>query len=112
MAAREELLRRARALVRGERDRRGGQDALMFDRESDPVDHASALAQVDGLEALTRQQSAELREIFNALDRIERGVYGTCLLCGDAIPGMRLQAMPSAALCTSCASQPPDAARL
>jgi RNA polymerase-binding protein DksA len=50
----------------------------------------------EGLEADARGQ---LRQIENALARIESGAYGTCEVCGKEIPVERLEAMPSATLC-------------
>lgn len=38
-----------------------------------------------------------------ALDRIDGGVYGTCVQCGGQISEGRLEARPEAALCIDCA---------
>ena len=43
-----------------------------------------------------------LGKIEYALDRIERGVYGLCEACGEAIPEARLDAKPSVSLCVDC----------
>ena len=43
-----------------------------------------------------------LSEIEAALDRLERGVYGDCLVCGTAIPAGRLDVLPMVALCMRC----------
>ncbi len=40
-----------------------------------------------------------LREIDNALDKIEKGTYGICSKCGQEIDEKRLKAYPSAAIC-------------
>jgi hypothetical protein len=48
-----------------------------------------------------RQILAETRE---AIDRIEHGVYGSCLRCGGAIGGQRLLALPAARFCGACAT--------
>ncbi len=37
-----------------------------------------------------------------ALDRIERGVQGLCIDCGEKIPARRLEAVPAAIRCVSC----------
>ena len=37
-----------------------------------------------------------------ALDRIERGTYGTCATCGDGISHERLSVMPETVYCVSC----------
>lgn len=52
--------------------------------------------------ALDAHDSAELRSIAAALQRIENGVYGECADCGVHIPEARLQAAPDAARCIHC----------
>jgi DnaK suppressor protein len=37
-----------------------------------------------------------------ALKRLEAGVYGFCLHCGNEISGARLQAIPEARWCVTC----------
>ncbi|ETX14654.1 dimethylmenaquinone methyltransferase [Roseivivax halodurans JCM 10272] len=56
------------------------------------------------LEALGHAESAELRALDAALDRLARGTYGTCLTCGEPISAARLAAVPTAALCRTCAA--------
>lgn len=43
-----------------------------------------------------------LREIDDALARIDAGTYGTCARCGQTIAEERLRAMPWATLCIDC----------
>lgn len=45
-----------------------------------------------------------LNEIDDALDRIETGEYGMCLLCGHDINRSRLEALAHAQHCISCAN--------
>jgi DnaK suppressor protein len=47
--------------------------------------------------------SREIASVMRALTRIENGVYGQCVRCGDEIEAKRLQARPEAALCIECA---------
>ncbi|MEJ5376536.1 MAG: TraR/DksA family transcriptional regulator [bacterium] len=47
-------------------------------------------------------RSQELKQIKEALLRIESGEYGLCEECGSAIRFERLKAMPFAQLCRSC----------
>ena len=44
----------------------------------------------------------ELRQIDDALHRIENGTYGTCTACGNHISPERLKALPFAELCIHC----------
>lgn len=45
-----------------------------------------------------------LAKVQDALSRIEDGTYGTCDVCGEAIPVARLEALPYTKLCVTCAS--------
>jgi len=47
--------------------------------------------------------SREIASVMRALTRIENGVYGQCVRCGDEIAAKRLEARPEAALCIECA---------
>ena len=44
-------------------------------------------------------ERALLTEVEAALKRIEDGTYGKCIVCGDAIPEKRLEAIPWASRC-------------
>lgn len=50
------------------------------------------------------QEGFYLRALDEALERIERGIYGKCESCEELIPKMRLNAVPSARLCIKCKS--------
>lgn len=43
-----------------------------------------------------------LREIADALERIENGTYGVCLECEEPISTKRLEAVPWARYCVKC----------
>lgn len=45
-----------------------------------------------------------LRQIDNALDRLDAGEYGVCADCGEKIAAERLNAVPYAELCVTCKS--------
>ncbi|AZQ66332.1 TraR/DksA family transcriptional regulator [Silicimonas algicola] len=55
------------------------------------------------LERLGAQSAQEVQLIRAALARIEDGVYGDCMKCGEPISEERLDAVPHAALCRDCA---------
>lgn len=73
--------------------------------EDDTVDfkvlaqHAADAALQD---AQAAQALAELGEIRAARRRMAAGEYGICAGCGEAIDAHRLEALPTATLCTSC----------
>ena len=56
---------------------------------------------------LARRERAQgkLERLEAALQRIEKGTYGVCEACGQAIEPDRLTALPTATLCITCAHQ-------
>lgn len=102
--AREALLQR-RSSLRGvlranvaeaEESRRG--------REPDPVDEAAERRAEAVLEKLSERERRELRDIDDALVRIEQGRFGHCARCGGAIGRHRLRAIPEARHCMACSA--------
>ena len=57
---------------------------------------------VDSLDVHTKREITQLR---SALSRIDDGTYGQCMACGDPIADARLDALPTATLCVTCAAQ-------
>ena len=57
------------------------------------------------LDALTHDQRDRLREIDEALRRVEGGTFGTCTRCHRPIPVDRLRAVPTARTCVGCAGR-------
>jgi len=57
-------------------------------------------ASLEGQGALVAREIASVKR---ALARIEDGVYGECVRCGEEIAPARLEARPEAALCIDCA---------
>lgn len=47
----------------------------------------------------------EIASVKRALARIEDGIYGECVRCGEEIAPARLEARPEAALCIDCANK-------
>lgn len=52
--------------------------------------------------ALEKQVRANLVDVEHALEKMDKGTYGLCDVCGQHIPVERLEAMPHANLCLSC----------
>ncbi len=63
------------------------------DREGDEV-----------LEELGHAGEMEIKMILAALKRIQAGEYGICASCGEEIATQRLEVVPHAPLCQSCAA--------
>jgi RNA polymerase-binding protein DksA len=54
---------------------------------------------------LVASEEVMIREIQDALDRIEEGTFGACEHCGRDIGRDRLQALPHARYCIRCAQE-------
>ena len=57
-------------------------------------------ASLEGQGALVAREIASVK---SALARIEDGIYGECVRCGEDIAPARREARPEAALCIDCA---------
>lgn len=55
------------------------------------------------VEALDQDAKVDIAHIDKALQRIDKGDYGLCTQCGEAIDPARLQAIPAVAFCIDCA---------
>lgn len=53
--------------------------------------------------ALRDKERHQLRQVEEALARLDAGTYGRCASCGAAIASERLEAIPWAAHCIDCA---------
>lgn len=58
----------------------------------------------DWIQRLTDADARRLLAIFEALRRVDRGIYGICVNCGSVIDVERLSALPEAAVCVVCAT--------
>ena len=56
----------------------------------------------DVVNALDDTLLAELDAVTSTLERIERGTFGTCSICGNDIEVGRLDALPYATTCVAC----------
>ena len=77
-------------------------------REPADPDFAEQATEAEADEVLEGLESSALMEISQinaALARIEEGSYGECATCGEPVGEKRLEAIPHAAQCISCASK-------
>ena len=74
------------------------------DDEHDP-EGATIAFERSQIGALVRQVRHHLAELDAADARVAAGTYGTCERCGSAIGAERLDALPAARLCITCASR-------
>jgi len=55
------------------------------------------------LERLDESDREEIRQLQEAMARIDAGTYGLCTICGKSIAPVRLAALPYASTCITCA---------
>jgi DnaK suppressor protein len=79
------------------------EDELRHPLEADSSEQAIDLADDETLAALDEAILQEVAQIKAALSRIEDGTYGLCSRCGVSIDERRLEVMPTATACISCA---------
>jgi DnaK suppressor protein len=65
-------------------------------------DEAVADVVVDTDNAIIGLHLQKMRDLIAALERIQTGVYGDCIDCGDDITYKRLSAYPTAKRCIRC----------
>jgi DnaK suppressor protein len=103
--ARTALLQR-RSSLRGLLRRTGAELAPPWGgREPDRVDAAAEESAEAVLARLSERERRELKDIDDALVRIEQGRFGHCARCGGAIGRHRLRAVPEARHCMACSAQ-------
>jgi DnaK suppressor protein len=76
--------------------------SLGTDGTQDVGDDAANTYARQMLLGLSERERGLLREIDEALDRIDEGSYGDCEECGEPIGEARLKALPYATLCVDC----------
>ena len=69
---------------------------------TDEDENASEVEEYTDNLALETNLQKQLKEISDALERIEMGTYGKCENCNAEIPTERLQAYPAARTCMNC----------
>jgi DnaK suppressor protein len=79
-------------------------ETTLDDRESELEESAQKdrMTRLDS--RLTERGQVLLRQIDDALERMDAGTFGECERCGNDISHGRLKAMPTAALCIECAT--------
>ena len=101
-------LKVARAALIEERERLLADQRETTITAPDPMTYGSQAAAAS--QVFTQQRDLALRDHNNAqievvdaaLARIDAGVFGICVSCGQPISAARLEALPSAAHCIDC----------
>lgn len=74
-------------------------DAVVELQDVDEGAPDADLGPVDGDGAILDHVDARLADVDRAIERLERGEFGTCETCGRAIDADRLRARPAARFC-------------
>lgn len=69
---------------------------------ADPVDQASDACDEDISLEIASTKDEQLQLINTALENIDNGTYGTCIMCGEKIPITRLKVLPFVVRCKDC----------
>ncbi|MFA6514070.1 MAG: TraR/DksA C4-type zinc finger protein [Patescibacteria group bacterium] len=85
-----------------EADSRGTQFPEYGDK---PDENAQEISDFSTTVATQKILEKSLEDINKALDRIEKGTYGTCKYCGKLINEKRLMARPTAGACVACKTE-------
>lgn len=73
--------------------------------DNDEDERINDATELDRDFAMEQQLEKRLKEIRSAREQIAQGKYGQCVNCASPIASERLQAMPAATLCISCATK-------
>jgi YteA family regulatory protein len=73
--------------------------------DNHPADHGTLEFERGKDVALNEHAEKELQDVGNALEAIEKGAYGICEICHQAIPYERLEALPTTTRCITHAAE-------
>ena len=79
--------------------------AQSLEIEDAELEHAQKISMKEDVYARQEFELKEMQSIDQALHRIELGIYGVCLECGEKIALRRLQVAPEAPFCLNCQSR-------
>jgi DnaK suppressor protein len=102
-ALREDLVAQ-RTSLRSELEELGyGSEGLSYDPNF--ADSSQVTAERGETEALVTSLTTNLIDVEHALGKLDAGLYGECEACHQEIVPARLEAMPAARYCISCAAK-------
>lgn len=102
---RKKLLTQREDIVKIVQKNREDEKDFLSDEVGDIADVASDSFERELLFELNDNERKILKNIDEALQNIEKGVYGTCENCGKEIEIERLKIMPFAKFCIDCKSK-------
>ena len=99
------LLEKRERLLAGMRRELAMQKERAASKAADEVDKATDAYDEDLSFEIATANDQELGDIQIALEKIDKGTYGECEVCGCGISPSRLKILPSATTCGSCRGQ-------
>ena len=117
MSLSDDELAEVRRVLEQQRERMGGRVAALAAKPELGAAQGFGKRIGDGtIEAVSRlteigvgaSLEATLERTDRALAKLDEGTYGTCDVCGQAIPAKRLQARPESTLCVADAASAPS----
>ncbi|MCJ8328215.1 MAG: RNA polymerase-binding protein DksA [Campylobacterales bacterium] len=96
------LLEKKELIINNINDSRDSINSLKNSECNDEFDYAEVSSDSFKEGIIADQQIAELKEIEEALKRVQIGTYGICDMCDEVIALGRLRAKPFAKFCTPC----------
>ncbi len=99
------LLEKRERLLAGMRRELALQRERAASKAADDVDKATDAYDEDLSFEIATANDQELGDIQVALEKIEKGTYGECEVCGCGISPSRLKILPSATTCVACRGQ-------
>ena len=77
-------------------------DGIAIEKTPDALDEVQLATERELTTRNLERRSQVLREVREALDRIQQNTYGICLSCDEEIGVRRLKAVPWTPLCIAC----------
>jgi DnaK suppressor protein len=102
---RQRLLAKRKELISDVRDSNVGSLEANADRIQDIADQATSAYTKEFLLSIGDAERRMLKQVDEALMKIQQETYGLCEVCGEMINERRLEALPFAKLCIKCQEQ-------
>ena len=109
IAKRKAMLEATREELLGARSDR---EEILIETLADPADRVRSCTDRDVAVQRLDHESRLIHDIEQALDKLQKNVYGTCERCEQPISSKRLDALPWARLCFACQSKAEAAERV
>ena len=77
-------------------------ESIQIHQVADPVDMTQQAGEREMAVSDIDRNSALVRQLRAAIERLDKGSYGICMECEEEISAKRLKALPWAALCIAC----------